>query len=687
MARRQRAKRRERRQRGNPLLRRLILGLVIAVPLLYFAFTRVFFDPFEGSQPLFAVLVPRDVDLYVRRERLDSDLAGLRPRLWERLLGSRAYKDLAATAWWQGQSWPAEFEALLAQVEAAAGTAPLDPLADLLGREVALVGRLPAKGEGDPQVAVLLRISDKTKLAVELIDFGAGLQKALPGATLQDVDDADVPGLSWKRLDLPADTAPAGAGGAWFFARRTDLLVVSRDEGLVRDVLRQIESGEQTSLGLSRLYHEELPAARGAPEDRLSLEFLLDPRPLIESLAGAREDEERSPDALRNVLRRLIDVHQLGESVGRLELDDRLALSVSADLDDAQAGAATAGLMGAPSFGLTERLRDKLSLLPADTLAVVTLNAELRPLMETLVEALGPDELKLLNDTIRDVARYSPAFRVDSLPGLVAHLDRALGDEVTVAIRPLDHEVPAGSQPLPSLAFLFRVQDASLFEAFTDAVVRGYKALGLDPERMKQLDEGVGVRKWLGVSGLPMQEFSFIVLDGETAVVGTDDDFVREIVAVYTRQRSSAAARPEVRALIDAFGPSARANLAAWGDAEALLAVLEPYAMYVADADTMLDLGVVRLQKGKELLETQYRDWQGREAEMPADVKAAYEAQLDELVQAVERQRVDDEVPRLADEWRQRRQWLKLLRQFAFGVRMGQHDASLFVQASTALGR
>ncbi len=687
MARRPRPKRRERRQRGNVPLRRLGLALVIALPLLYFAFTRVFFDPFESAQPPFAVLVPRDVDLYVRRERLESDLAGLRPKLWDRLLATRAYKDLADTAWGQGQPWPAVLEAALAQAEAAAGAAPLDPLADLLGREVALVGRLPPQGAGDPQIATLLRISDRAKLAVEALDFDAALGKAFPGATLQSIDDTDVPGLSWKRLELPADAAPAGAGGAWFYARRTDMLVVSRDEGLVRDVLRQIGSGEQTSLGLSRLYHEELPAARGAPEDRLSLEFVVDARPLVERHLGAPDAAERSPDALENALRRLLDVQLLGECVGRLEADERLVLSLSADLADAQAGAPTAGLMGAPSFGLAERLRDVLGLLPADSTAAVTLNVELRPLLETVVGALGPDETRLLNDTIRDIARSSPAWRVDNLPALVAYLDRALGDELTVALRPLDHEVPPGSQPLPSLAFLFRVQDVSLFEAFTDAVVRGYKALGLDPDRMKFLDEGVGVRKWLGVSGLPMQEFSFIVLDGETAVIGTDDDFVREIVAVYTSQRSSAAARPEVRTLIDGFSPGARANLAAWGDAEALLRVIEPYAVHVADAASMLDLGVVRLQKGRELLESQYRAYQGREAEMPPDVKSAYEARLDQLVQEVEHRRLQEEVPRLADEWRQRRQWLKLLRQFAFGLRLGQHDASLNVQATTALGR
>jgi hypothetical protein len=687
MARRPRARRRERRQRGSKLLRRLGLSLVIALPLLYFAFTQVFFDPFEGSQPSFAVLVPRDVDLWARRERLDSDLVDLRPRMWDRLLATPAYKTLAATAWWQEQAWPKEFDAVLAQLSQATAGAPLDPVADLLGREVAMVGRLPAEEGGAPRLAVMLRISGKAKLAVETLDYDAGLSKAFPGATQETVQDPDVPGVSWRRLELPAEIAP-GADGAWFYARRLDLLLVSRDEGLVRDVLRQVEAGEETSLGLSRLYDDDLPEPQGLAEDRLSLEFLVDVKPLLPKAPAAAGDDAHSRDALANALDKLVDVHLLGETVGRFELDDRLSLALSSDVDDAAAALPGAGLVGAPVFAARDRLRDVLGLLPADTTAALTMNVELRALLETLVASLGPDETRLLNDTIRDVARYSPTFKVDSLPGLLGYLDRTLGDEVTVALRPSDHAIESGLQPLPSLVFLFRVQDLSLWTALDDAAVRGYKALGLDPDRMKRLDEGVGERKWLGVSGLPMEEISYIVLDGETAVVGTDADFVREIVAVYTNQRSSVAGKPEVRQLVDSLGEREPANLCAWGDAEMLLRVLDPYAEYVADLDTVIDLGVLRTQKSRELLETpRYREWKEREAEMPEDVKTAFEATLDEQVKAVDDRRRQEEIPRLATAWRERRQWLKLFKQFVVAVRLGQHDASLRVQATTVLGR
>ncbi len=684
---REKPKRRERRQRGSRVLRRLGIAAVIALPLLYFAFTKLFFDPFEASQPAFQVLVPRDIDVYARRERLDVDLPGLRPALWDRLTKTAAFRDLGRTAWWQAQQWPRDLEDLLWQLAGATAGAPLDPLADLAGREAVLVGRLPEAPDQPPSVAALLRLSGRAKLAVEALDFGAGLSRALPGATLSDVEDPDDPGLLWRRLDVPPGAGPAGAEGAWFFARRLDLLVLSRDEALVRDVLRQVESGEETSLGLSRLYHDKLPPARGAPDERLSLEFLLDGRALLARWLDPPA-AERSDDALANALPRLLDPRLVGEIVGRLEADDRLVLRLSADLDDATAGAPTAGIRGANSFNLRERLRDVLALLPSDTSAVVTLNAELRPLLETLVEGLGPDQQKLLNDTIRDVSRYSPAFKVDSLPALLAWLDRTLGDEVSVALRPVDHEIPSGSQPLPALAFLLRVQDPAAWAALDNAVVAGYKALGLNPELMKQIDEGVGMRKWLGVTNLPMEEISYVLLDDELAVVGTDDDFVREIVAVYASQRSSAASKPETRALLDAAGTSARANLAAWGDVEAVLGLLQPYGTWLADTGTILDLGVVRLQKTRELLDTPaWREWKDSAEAMPAERREAFDAQLDRAVQEVERQRLEEQVPRLAAEWWERRQWLRLFRRAVVGLRLGQHDAELTLVADSVLAR
>jgi hypothetical protein len=241
MARRKRVKRRQSRRGGRRLLVRAGIGAALAVPVLYFVFTKMFYDPFEDSQPPFPVLVPRDVDFFVRRESLASDIVAFpRPVLLDRIGRTREFRELSATAWWKGLSWPAAFEAALMQGEAATAELPFDPLADLVGREVALVGRLPPGAE--PELLLMARISGRAKFGVEALDFGLARSRALPGATLTDEEDPDVPGLTWRRLDLPGE-------GAVYYARRLDLLVASRSQTLLRDVLRAVQGSREGSLG------------------------------------------------------------------------------------------------------------------------------------------------------------------------------------------------------------------------------------------------------------------------------------------------------------------------------------------------------------------------------------------------------------------------------------------------------
>ena len=59
--------------------------------------------------------------------------------------------------------------------------------------------------------------------------------------------------------------------------------------------------------------------------------------------------------------------------------------------------------------------------------------------------------------------------------------------------------------------------------------------------------------------------------------------------------------------------------------------------------------------------------------------------QLREL--ALELDRAGYSEVNLATAWREKRQWLHLLKQFAVALRYGQHDADLHVQATTALSR
>jgi hypothetical protein len=647
MARRRRGKRRERRQRSSRLLSRLGIGLALAVPLLYFAFTKLFFDPFEGSQPPFQTLIPRDVDLFLHRERLDTDVDSFPwPNLMTRIERTREYKALAGTEWFAGLGWPAALKAALEEAAAGVADVPFDPMADLLGREVAVIARDGGGGELAP--VLLARISDRTKLFVEALDSDVAVQKSLPGATVGRVEDEDVPGLSWRRLDSPEL-------GTWFFARDLDLLVAGQDELLVRDVLRTVQVSQESSLGLSRLYLQELPPARGLPGQRFSLEvFLNGPEMLGLDETAPDPAETPSPDALAELLGKLFDPALLMEMIGRLELDDAVALRLHAEVDNAAAVASAQGLIGTPSF--------------------------------VLVGSLHTDLVGLINSTLKDLTRYSPGWQVDEVSELVDYVDRMLGGEITVALRPFDHQIPEGSQPLPLIVFMARLKDPARWRALDEVIVRGHQALGLDRERMWQQDEGVGLRKWLGLPlGLPIEEISYIVLDGTTAAIATDDGLLREVVACYAGNRSTLNARRTARDIAGRFG-DARGNLALWMASEPLLRVLDPYADYLAERETIVDLGALRLQKRKELLAQRYSTWVGREDELPEELAAEIDEQLNEIIGALERERRQVTVPALAATRRERLQWLTLIEAAGLALRLGENDADLALQATTVLG-
>jgi hypothetical protein len=356
-----------------------------------------------------------------------------------------------------------------------------------------------------------------------------------------------------------------------------------------------------------------------------------------------------------------------------------------ADVDHALASQRHTGLVGAPGFRVQERLRDALAMLPADTSGAIVLNVELRPFLQTISAAINPDMVRLLDGLLEDIVRYNPGWPVDDLGKLIDYLDRTLDGRLTLAVRPLDHAVPEGSQPLPLIALIAPIKDAGRWRQLDQAVVRGHKALGLDRERMWQQDEGVGLRKWLGLPlGLPVEEVAYILLDDATAVVGTDDAFVHEIVAAYANNRDTLHARAEVRDAVARFG-DARGNVAGWGDTRALLRLILPYADYVADLDTVLDLGVLRLQRRRELLQGPFREWSGREDEMPPEESEALDAQLDAHIAGLEAERQAQQMPTVARAFRERQQWLTMLGGFAFSLRIGERDAEMSLYADTVL--
>jgi len=687
MARKRRArKHRSKRHKSSRTGRRLLIGLGLTLPLLYFAFTRMFFDPFEPSQPSFQLLVPQDVDLFVHRKHLSGDFQGFpEPKVPGRWMRTPEWRELTATNWYRGTGWPTDMNALVdsvlgAHAELLTQDGSVDPLVDFLGQEVAVVGRDPGSAG---HLAFMARLTPAGKLAVEALAFEGALHGALPGATRTEVRDPDVPAVSWQRIDLPdADSI--------FYARRYDLLVVGTNERLVRDILRTVEQGSELSLGLSRLYHDNLVSPSEPLDQRFSMAWFADLNHLVDAYDLAPDTVDRHRDALLNVLPRLIDWELMQEGIGRLEFDSRrINFTAHADLDVAAASDDKGGLLGAPAFYVEYRLNQLLSILPSSTAAVVTFNVDLKRFLNTITAGLDSEIITLTNGLIRDVARYNPNWRVQSLSQFIAEVARVLEGEISVAFRPLDHQIPAGAQPIPALAIIAKVRDAAACEALFQAFTNAYRVLGVSTDDMWQQDhQGIGTRKYMNLAGLAAEQVSFMVLEGETMVLSTDDDFTLDIFKTYTEVDRSAASGDGVSELIASFAPTgqrrARGNVAAWGDVDMIREMLEPYAEWTAELETQLDFLLLRAQLRRQLIESDYSRFKGRD-ELPEDSEAELAAKLDTLLDEMEARRLAEDVPRVAQELRERRQWMELLQQGAFSVLLEERATELAVHLRTAV--
>ncbi|GJM22047.1 MAG: hypothetical protein DHS20C15_19620 [Planctomycetota bacterium] len=689
MARRRRVKRRKSgSKRGFISLPRLLVVLLLVVALGYFAFTKLFFDPTEEPHGRFDQLVPRDVEVFVHREALASDFNGWPDlRLQEAFRVSAAWKSFAKSQLWQEQTWPAEVQAGLDELDAALRDVPFDLLDDVLGREAVVVAR---QLESPETYALMARLSNRGKLAVSgALRFDGTLSESVPGLTIEERSNPERPGLTYSRLVTPE-------GDELFLKRDRDLLVLSRDELLLHEILGNVLDGGARSLALERLYAQHLPAASGAPDERFSTSFVVELGELVRVFEWQPNMLDPDRDLLADIWPTLLEPAILQRGLGRLEVTpDQLSLQLHADVDPEKTRASKGGLAGTQDFRVPERLNDLLRLMPYDTAGVITANVRLEDLLTTLLQNLDPATKSLIENKVKRVSALLPSSSVRSLASLVSELGRAFGDQLTIAVRRPDHEQLPGAQPLPLLAFLLPIDSMNAWKGVEDAVLTGGAEIGFDMSNSMQLDMGSDLLKWLAVVGLPFEEFAYITLDGELAVISTDRRFAEEIVGAYIGSVGvrSLQGEAKVRKLLERipetqYGP-ARGNLALWFDRAAMWELIAPYADYVADLASVLDQATLRASERTRLLnaDAAFRQWSRRPDTLPPEVEAQLDERLDAIMAEAQRERREVTIPKLAAAWSDGWAWRDLVSQVVASLRLGERDMDLTLLVETALKR
>ena len=128
-----------------------IIGIAAAVFLFtgYFAFSTFVFSPFEGDYEFdLETLVPRDVDFFTGKSDLRGEFSSF-PKLdfLRRMERSERGQRILASPEWESRVQELGLDQWLSELEAqlAALPIPIDPLAVIGGREVALAGYATAE--------------------------------------------------------------------------------------------------------------------------------------------------------------------------------------------------------------------------------------------------------------------------------------------------------------------------------------------------------------------------------------------------------------------------------------------------------------------------------------------------------------------------------------------------------------
>lgn len=502
--------------------KRLLIILAFVVGLSYFAFTLLFFDPFEGSYmdrfedtPVaIEYVVPRNVDFFAHKRALDGDFVGDGfpvPEVWKDIAWSRDWQQFERTPLYAELSAALGLEEKIEEIRRTTAEIPLlDPLADVLGRDAAVFGRMRGRGFDETEVAVVFLGSGSARFAFEAA--GNGVIRSLLGIPCEVEELPD----GVRKLTLE--------DGTNLYAHRDrDLFVVSTGPQLAGEVKRLLQVGREESLGYTTRYHATVaqdvkefaglrPQKVTAPED-LERRIQLHGNLTTWFADSDWDDEfrEHRGEISRWLMAKLFNPAYFDELTIDLEIGDVLELRGMLGFDRERAENAQTGFYRNRTFDLKPNLERVAQIVPEDTYFLMSARVDMNRFLPTVVQALtsvDPKARELIDDVIKDIRRIRPDFRAQNADDMARSISGFLGDDVVIAMK-RDSYFGAPDDPMPVVAMYFQVNDRGPTTQQLDAAAGGDPALargynGFIYPIMKantQLkSQGRGVTKWYNVT-------------------------------------------------------------------------------------------------------------------------------------------------------------------------------------------
>ncbi len=666
-----------------------ILALFTVV-IAYVAFRSVFFDPFGGPRAALDSLVPKDVDLMVRRKGLAADFNPFpMPRFFQSLRIKNEWEALTQTRVYQGLESRlgvaaafAELEKLPAQLE------PLDVMDDLAGREVLLLGRF--RKDGSLASAVVARGSFRAKLFAEALRFG------FVRGTLRDAiaDYAEKEGV--KSVTVQAQ----GQRVRLHVARSDDALICGDDFDLVRAIVELDRTGSAegaaTALDKSPQYRAAIlqPSIVGRPID-----FVVDVGDACLRRGIAWPAPTNQDPVVLKFLRELLDPARFGQAVGRLALGSQMELAATIPADRAALQPMAGGLLDGRSGELTELQRFCGRVFPAKVAICGAVRLDVKEFFRRVESLQEPAVRQLINDVVVNLKSRDPRFQAKSTVELLDGFADLLVGEFAFALEPDEaYEVPDTEKGLmlfpdphwgPRVALVFPVADQERASQFVQQLVNTVSA---------RQDAVGNVFRWsFKEQGIEFREIKLIDPDFPTVSIGllelekrpcvvvtTTGAFLEEIVQQKVKcdrglvaGLQSELAFKQAQEAVSGFGQGF-----AFISSPNLKKVLTDLCVVWAEELTRPDWTEIRHGVEQNVVETRHPELRGKPID--AAVRKLIEAEVDREIETLETKWKDVTLPQKTDELRANLDVMGVVRWLAATLQVGDRDLGFRVRLATA---
>jgi hypothetical protein len=648
-------------------------------------FTQFFFSPFEEPFSRIDYVVPRDVDLFFSKANLKEDFFEFPiPWFYKELEINRKWRAFTKTEYFEEMNQNLDLGRVVDEIRTAVADIPfLDPLEDVVGRELAVAANLRSEETGPSELPftflVFIRGTWKAKLAYEL--FNRDFLRGMAGDPLLENSRTFNNSHGYTTLVM-------GDERQFFMRRCQDLILFGDDEALMQqvcDLINQDMASLDLSIGGSYAWDEKVSSV--PRPDSAYLDFHTNVKRIFNRVDIDEAWKANEIDFSVMTAVDIFDPDFMKDITGTIRLGSFLDLDAKVEFDTELVSKSETGFFNLESVPIKEKLDFLAKLLPADAFFAGCAKMDLEPLLKIMDRNLDPELKKIILDLIREGRRYNRQWDITGMWDFIERLDATFHDMVYVGLRPRDVDKPIvkGIQPIPILALVLEIKNMDHYKNLEKTVVEmqynNRQSFGM--WQYKELYRGCRLKGINTTASDDIEQIAYTVLDDRYFILTTSSAFLEDMLDARATPSSSLKNAPKYRPASEFI--RGHGNLACFLETEGLNGALHNYAVYWADQISYVDsveLAEERKKIRDQIIRREYPQYAGRE-ELPPRAEKGVEKKVDDAMNKFNKDLEEETIPRLTEEFRKELAWIDLLDSLILVVNINRTDLDLGLRLSS----